>query len=97
MGLSEAEVDFRHTEATASQIITPSRSRSFCCTENAFRGSEMGHSEALIEALHEEASVIRTQNIASMRVNGICDNCPKKAELANTSWLHTGNIYSNDR
>lgn len=87
MGLSEAEVNFRHSEATAAQLAAP-QPRTFCCTDHAFRGSEMGHSEATLEALHQEANVIRVQNIARTKANGICDNCPKKAQIEATARIY---------
>lgn len=88
MGLSEAEVNFRHSEATAAQLAVP-HPRTSCCTEHAFRGSEMGHSEATLEALHQEAEAVRVQNIARTKVNGICADCPKKAEIEATARLYS--------
>jgi hypothetical protein len=82
MGMSEAETDSRHAVAGAFRIseTVSGTAKTHCCEDHEYRGSEMGMSEAHVDALHAEAGVIRAQNIAKVRVNGICSDCPRAAE-----------------
>lgn len=88
MGMSEAEVDSRHSLAEASQL-TPAFSnvvRDICCMDYSYRGSEMGLSDLHVETLHADAKIIRMGNITKTKVHGICSNCPKSA-----NFRHIGN------
>ncbi len=50
----------------------------------------MGHSEAHVDNLHAEVQIIRCENGEWIWKNGICENCPKKAQLMQSLDLFHG-------
>lgn len=86
MGMSEEEIDYRNTIVLTSQSNTVEL-QSTCCTEHTYQGSEMGRPEAVLDILHNNAEIIRIQNIAKVKVQGICKNCPSKKEKERVAQL----------